>query len=426
MDRVNTTTALHNWAGNRTFAPARFHRPASIEALRAIVGAAERVRVLGTRHSFNSLPDTPGDLISLDHLDRVLALDPERRSVTIEGGVRYAELGAFLHTRGFALPTLASLPHLSVAGAVATASHGSGDRHAGLASSVSALQLVGGEGQLIECSRAQHGETFHGMVASLGALGVVARLTLDLIPTYLVRQDVYEALPWAELEAHFNAVMAGADSVSLFTDWRASEVAQAWLRRRVDESEPHQPPPTWFGARRASEPRHPILGLSAHNTSPQLGVPGPWHERWPHFAPGHAPSSGDEVQSEYLLPRAHAVEAVRALRALGDRLAPLLLVSEVRTVAADPLWLSPCFGRDCAAFHFTWRNDEAAVREVLPAIEAALAPFEARPHWGKLFTLDPARLRALYPRLEDFRALQATLDPRGKFRNAFLDHFLLG
>ncbi len=415
-----------NWGGNLAYHAARWHRPRSVEEVLAAVRGAEKVKVLGTRHSFSSVADTRGDSISLEHLNRVLNLDETGRTVTVEGGARYGELGRFLHGRGFALSNLASLPHIGVAGACATGTHGSGNRVKGLAAAVSSLELVTADGGLIELSRETSGERWNGAVVSLGALGVVTELTLDLEPTYDVRQDVYENLSLEEVAANFEAVTAAADSVSLFTAWRGDVFHTAWLKRRVDQKKPFTPAPAWFGARLATGEHHPIPGLPAASCTPQLGVPGPWFERLPHFRLSHTPSSGEELQSEYFVPREAAPAAMKALFALGERLAPALLVSEVRTVAADDLWLSPAYGRDSAAFHFTWRRDEPAVREVLGEVEAALAPYGARPHWGKVFVMGFAELEALYPRLPDFRELCAAFDPGGKFRNAFLDSLVLG
>ncbi len=417
-------TEQRNWAGNYTYRAARWHHPGSLEEVRAIVRGARRVKVVGSRHSFNGVADTTGDLLSLERLNRI-TLDEARRTVTVEGGVRYGELSAALHARGFALHNLASLPHLSVAGAVATATHGSGDALGNLSTAVSVLEFVTADGEVVTATR-ERAPDFHGMVVSLGALGVVTRLTLDVQPTYLVRQDVYEHLPLAALEAHFDAIMAGADSVSLFTHWREASFHQVWLKRRVDAGNVPDLPREWFGAVRATRDLHPITRMPAVNSTPQLGVAGPWHERLPHFRLAFTPSSGEELQSEYLVPREHALAAIRAVQALGAHIGPLLQVSEVRTVAADPLWMSPCFERASAALHFTWVPDEAAVRAALPRLEAALAPLGARPHWGKVFTTPPDHLRALYPRLADFRALLARHDPGGKFRNAFLDAGVFG
>ena len=153
-------------------------------------------------------------------------------------------------------------------------------------------------------------------------------------------------------------------------------------------------------------------------------MPGPWFERLPHFRPEFTPSAGDELQSEYLLPVADAVPALHALHQISDRLAPVVRIAEVRVVAADEAWLSPCYRRSSVAFHFTWIPDMAAVLPVVTLMEQQLAPFGARPHWGKVFTTPARELHASYDRMPDFLDLAAHYDPAGKFRNAYTARYL--
>jgi xylitol oxidase len=409
-----------NWAGNHVYAARALHEPRSLDELQAVVRGGRSLRVLGSRHSFNDIADTSGDQVSLAGMPRVFELDRAAATVTVDGGVRYGELCAPLHAAGFALHNLASLPHISVAGACATATHGSGDRNGNLATAVTAVELLRADGEVVSLSRAGDPDTFPGAVVGLGALGVVTRVTLRLEPTFQVRQDLYEDLPLAAVAEHFDEITALADSVSLFSEWRGPVFEEVWLKRRVDPAVAFEPPPTLHGATRATVPIHPIRRMPADACTEQLGVPGPWHERLPHFRMDHTPSAGAELQTEYLLPRRHAVDALIAIDGLRDRIAPLLQVSEVRTVAADDLWMSTAVGRDSVALHFTWVPDWPSVRELLPAIEAALAPFEPRPHWGKLSTMAPAAIRAAYPRLRDFTALIDRFDPDGTFQNDYL------
>jgi xylitol oxidase len=415
-----------NWSGNQDYGAARLHHPATVAEVQALVTGASAVRAVGSRHSFTGVAATPGDLLLLDRLDRVLAIDPERRTVTVEAGIRYGQLGPHLHAAGFALHNTASLPHITVGGACATATHGSGVGNGNLATAVSALELVTADGELVTLSRERDGDLFCGAVVGLGGLGVVATLTLDLVRTFTVAQTVYENLPLTTLVGNFAAIMAGGYSVSLFTDWRADRVKQVWVKRHVAAGAAPAPDSDYFGAAPADGPRHLAGHLATESCTQQLGVPGPWHERLPHFRPDGLPLIGAELQSEYFVPREDAPAIALALAALGERLAPVMQSAEVRTIAADDFWLSPCYQRDSVAFHFTWHPDVPAVLAALPLIEAQLDPFGARPHWGKLFTTTPARLRELYPRLPDFAALQRRLDPAGKFRNAFLDQYLLG
>ncbi len=412
---------MTNWAGTVTFDPARVHRPASVDELRRLVTRSARIRPLGTGHSFSPLVDTPGDLVTVAGLPPVTDLDTTRDTVTVAAGVRYGELARYLHAAGYALANLASLPHISVAGAVATGTHGSGDRTGGLATAVAALRLVTADGDVVTVRRGEDG--FAGMVVGLGGFGVVTELTLDVVPAYDVRQYVYENLPFAALDEHFADITGSAYSVSLFTDWAGPRMTQVWRKHRTDDGT-GEPPRTWFGATLAGGSWHPIPGLPTEHCTEQLGRPGPWYARLPHFRLEHTPSSGDELQSEYLLPREHAVAALTALDGIRDRVTPVLQVSEVRTVAADELWLSPSYRRDTVAVHFTWIRDAQAVAPAMAAVEDALAPFAPRPHWGKLSGIDPATVRRSYPRWPDVVALLRRYDPAGKFRNDFLDRYL--
>ncbi|MET9730756.1 FAD-binding protein [Streptomyces sp. NPDC006458] len=412
-------SAVTNWAGNITYAVDELHRPRTPDALRALVAGSPAVRVLGSGHSFNRIAEPPpgGVLLSLDALDAGIEVDAAARTVRVGGGVRYARLAEAVDTHGLALPNMASLPHISVAGSVATGTHGSGVRNGSLAAAVREVELLTGDGSAVVIGRDD--ERFGGAVTALGALGVVTALTLDLEPAFEVEQHVFTELPLEGLD--FEKVAGAAYSVSLFTDWRAPGFRQVWLKRRTD-----QPLPEFPWAAPAREPRHPVPGMPAVNCTEQLGVPGPWHQRLPHFRAEFTPSSGEELQSEYLMARPYAEEALGALDRVRDTVAPVLQTCEVRTVAADGQWLSPAYGRDSVAVHFTWVADAGAVLPVVRAVEAALEPFAARPHWGKVFEMPAAHVRALYPRTEDFAALARELDPAGKFGNAFVRDVLGG
>lgn len=414
-----------NWAGNYIYGATVQHTPESVEQVQGLVAGSSIVKVLGSRHSFNGIADTSGAHISLERLNRVLSLDRENRRVTVEGGIRYGELGSYLHRNGFALPNLASLPHISVAGACATATHGSGDRNGNLATSVHALEIVQADGTVERFSRDEGGD-FAGAVVNLGALGIATKLTLDVVPAYEIGQTIYENLPLASLEESFHAIFSGGYSVSLFTDWKDSLFNQVWVKRIHSEAAPESVHADYYGAMPAAQKRHPVPGYPADPCSEQLGVAGPWHERLPHFCMDFTPSAGEELQSEYYVARAHAYEALSALDSLRELISPLLFISEVRTIAADDLWMSPCLGQESVAVHFTWRPLWDEVRQVLPLIEEKLEPFHARPHWGKLFTMTPERLQPLFGRLDVFRSLAFRFDPSGKFRNAFLERYILG
>ncbi|GIG38622.1 FAD-binding protein [Cellulomonas phragmiteti] len=413
------TDALTTWAGSHTFRGGPVVHPETVDEVAAVVAAARHVRALGSRHSFHDLADSPGTLVALDRLDVPTVIDPDARTVTVGAGVRYGELARDLHAAGWALHTMASLPHIAVAGTVATATHGSGDTAANLSAAVRGLELVGAGGD-VRTLGADDPE-LAGSVVALGGLGVVTRVTLAVQPTYDVAQEVWLDLPWTTALDDFDALMSSAYSVSLFTDWRGDTVGQVWRKHRVDAGTLGSAPDL-AGARRADGPVHPVPGQDPVACTEQGAVAGPWHERLPHFRLEFTPSAGAELQSEWLIPRAHAVAAIEALRGLRDLVAPLLLVSEVRSVAGDDLWLSTAHGGDRVALHFTWLPLREQVDAALPVIEEALAPFDARPHWGKLFSgPGPDRTwQDLYPRWDDAVALLARRDPAGVFANDFL------
>lgn len=359
--------------------------------------------------------------MSLANLPSDLEFDTAARTVRVGAGVRYGELSAAAAEVGLAVANTGSLPHISVGGASATGTHGSGDRHRSLASSVRAIELVTAGGDLITLSREQDPEIFDGVVLALGTLGVVTHLTLDLMPSFQLRQSVHlDLAPESMGQEDLGTVLAAGYSVSLFHHWDG-HIAQAWVKQEAD-ADPL--PEQWFGGRRATTAVHPAPGMPATYCTDQTGSPGPSHERLPHFRLEFTPSSGAEIQSEYFVAREDLAAALAAVMPLGERIRPLLHVSEIRTVAADGLWLSPAYRRDSACVHFTWQQRPAEVAALLPQIEERLAPFAPRPHWGKLFTTAPDTVRAQYPRLEDFLALREQLDPDRVFTNAYVERLL--
>ena len=403
-----------NWAGNHHYRAERFAQPQSVHELAELIGGARAVRILGSRHSFNDIVDSDDLIIGTAGLPTSIEIDPVARTVTVGGGVRYGDLAQALNEAGWALHNLASLPHISVAGAVATATHGSGDSNGNLATAVRGIRLVTGTGEIVDLRRGDDG--FDGAVVALGALGAVVELTLDIEPTFTVRQRLFAGLEWDAVASRFDEIFSSAYSVSLFTLWDEASISLAWIKERVDE--PARVGGDFFGAIAEPAPRHMIAGMDVRNTTEQLGIAGPWNERLAHFRFEFTPSAGEEIQSEYLVPRSRAVEAIDAVRALGPQLRGLLQISEIRSVAADDLWLSTASGTDVIGLHFTWVRDTAGVEAVLPPLEAALYPLGARPHWGKEFCgLDAA---TMYPRLGDFRALADRYDPEGRFRNEFV------
>ncbi len=409
-----------NWAGNYTYRAQKLHRPTTMEQVQEIVANAASVHVLGSRHSFNDIADS-SELISLENLPADVVVDHEAQRVSFAGGVKYGNLVKTLNDEGVALHTLASLPHISVAGAVATATHGSGVTCGNLGTAVAGLSIITSSGEIIKASRGD--PDFDGLVVGLGALGAVTRITLDVQPAYEVKQRVFEGLSWKALYDHFDEITSCGYSVSIFTRWGETH-DQVWVKSRTDE--PDRVEGDLFGAVAATVDRHPIVELDPTPCTPQLGRPGLWFDRLPHFRMGYSPSSGEEIQSESLFPRRYAMGAIEAVRALADGMRPILQVSEIRRVAADRLWMSMNYEEDSVGIHFTWKREPDAVQEMVAQIEEALTPFEARPHWGKVFHADAAAIAPLYKRHSDFVRLVERLDPRGAFRNAWLKARVLG
>ncbi|HEU4668653.1 MAG TPA: D-arabinono-1,4-lactone oxidase [Arthrobacter sp.] len=410
---------MKNWAGNLEYASAEVLQPSSVEELAGIVARARRVKALGSRHSFNRVGDTDGVHVLLDALPQKIELDPERRTVRVSGGISYGTLCRALEQSGVAIHNLASLPHISVAGAVQTGTHGSGVDNQSLAGAVESIDLVRASGEQVSLSRAD-GDEFLASVVGLGALGIITGLELSVRPSFRMRQRVLEDLPWDRALADFRDIVSSAYSVSLFTDYAGGSISQVWLKAL--DSEP--PLGELFGATAAHDARHPLPDMSAENCTLQMDEPGQWLDRLPHFRHEFTPSNGEELQSEFILPLEHAPAAIEAVRSLADKLAPLLFVSEIRTGAADEFWLSPFYRQQSVALHFTWKPLQAEVEAVLPELEEILLPFGARPHWGKLFSPGGHDWESLYPRFADFRSLASAHDPDGKFRNILLDSIL--
>lgn len=409
--------AERSWSGTLTYS-GEVVRPSALAEVPALLAAHERVRILGTRHSFSAIGDTDGVLIDLSRLPPDLSFDEASGEVSLGCGARYADVVPFLQRRGRALPNTGSLPHINVAGAVSSGTHGSGDRLRNLSSAVREVQLLTAEGEQVTLRRGEHPD-FAGAVVALGALGVVTRLTLATEPTYDVRQDVYVGLDRAAFLADPDALLGAGYSVSVFTDWDGRPLPETVVKRRIGSADDAPTPllgvdpvGEWVGGSRiSSEPE----SLTAR------GVSGPWHERLPHFRIERPPSHGAELQSEWFVPRERTGEALEAVSRVGDRLREALIVSEIRTMAADDLWLSPGYRRDSLCLHFTWRPDHDLVRPAVRAVEEALAPLAVRPHWGKVFDVGRFDVAAAYPRVAEFRSLASRFDPQGRLRNDFLE-----
>jgi alditol oxidase len=420
-----TGDARTNWAGNYTYSTKDLDVAKTVEDVQHSVGSSSHLKALGARHSFNGIADSTVEQISLKPFDQI-ELDAEAKTVTVGAGVTYGQLAPYIDSRGFAVHNLASLPHISVVGACATATHGSGSKNGNLSTAVRAMEIVTANGDVVTFSRERLRDKFLGTVVGLGALGVITRTTLDVRPTFQIAQTVYEDLPFSQLEHHLDDIFASGYSVSVFTDWQKHRATQVWVKRRVNHGLLSDPKADFYGAKPATQNLHPLAGHSAENCTEQMGIPGPWYERLPHFKMNFTPSSGAELQSEYFVPSDKGYAAILAVEQLRDQITPHLFITEFRTIAADDLWISPCYQRPSMAIHFTWKPEWPEVKKVLPLIEEKLAPFGGRPHWAKLFTMQPATLRAQYARMRDYQALLAQYDPTGKFRNEFITSNIFG
>lgn len=414
---------LKNWAGNLTFSTKNVHYPTSVEEIQELVTRLPSIRALGSRHSFSTIADSKQHLVATEALNQIVSLDKEAKTLTVEAGVRYGDICEYIHDRGFALHNLASLPHISIAGSGATSTHGSGVNHGGLATAVRAIEIVNANGDIINLSRESNLEMFTGAVVNLGALGIVTKVTLDLLPTFNMSQVVYRNMPMAALASDFESIMSIGYSVSLFTDWRNKNVNQVWIKSRSDAST-IEPGKEFYGAALADREMHPVDDHPSESCTEQGGVDGPWHARLPHFKMGFTPSSGDELQAEFIIPFENGYEGMMIVEKMNEEISPHLLVSEIRTIAPDDFWMSPFYKKPCVAIHFTWKPHGDAVYALLPKIEEVLSPFGVRPHWGKLTTIQPSVLQSRIEKLSDFKELMNEFDPKGKFRNDYINTYL--
>jgi xylitol oxidase len=411
-----------NWAGNVTYAGRHLYRPGTLDEVQRLVRESDSVKALGGRHSFSTIADTRGAMVTLERFNMVSDVDRTAGTVEVGAGVKYAQLCPQLQRRGFAVANLASLPHIGVAGACSTATHGSGT--ANLATQVVALEFVNGRGEVVRLSERRNRDEFRGAVVGLGAIGLVTKVTLRVVPAFDVRQWVWEKMPLPQFTANFDDIMSAGYSVSAFTTWRDNEVSEVWVKRRADAGD-GRPGREWFGAAPAPRDRHPIVTMDPRPCTPQMGIAGPAWERLPHFRADFPPSSrGRERHSEYFVRRRDAVAAIQALYGVGGQIARALQISEIRTVSEDSLWMSTAQGRDSVALHFTWTDNDPDVVAAMPIAEAALERFGPRPHWGKMHTRSPQQVAAQFDRLGDFRDLCRRHDPDGKFLNEYLRRYV--
>jgi xylitol oxidase len=403
---------MQNWSKNVDFNDRAYLQPESIVELQELVRTHPKIRARGTAHCFNEIANTSSYAINLAKMPKTIEVDETKKTARVAAGLTYGELAPILHEQGWALNNLASLPHISIAGSVSTGTHGSGIKNHNLANQVLSLDLVTAEGELRHIDRTN--PAFSALVVGLGLGGIVYQYELKIEPTYQVRQVIYPEIPLDILQRNFDQIMGTAYSVSYFTDWSSAQVGNLWCKFRDDEVIPD----SVGGSAKADKKFHPIPSVDPVACTDQLGIPGEWHQRIPHFKLEFTPSVGEEIQSEFFVERKDAAAAIEAVSQLGSEITPLLWITELRTFAADQLWLSGAYERDVLAIHFTWKKLDA-IYPVIEKVEAALRPFNYRPHWGKVFTADATYLKSVYPKMSEFKALTEALDPTSKFENSF-------
>jgi xylitol oxidase len=408
---------MRNWSKNVDFNDRAFLQPESLSELQELVRSNAKLRARGTAHCFNEIANTSSYAINLSKMPKTIEVNPELNSVTVAAGLKYGELASELHKQGWALNNLASLPHISIAGSISTGTHGSGIKNQNLANQVLSLDLVTAEGELRHINRAN--PAFNALIVGLGLGGIVYQYELKIEPTFKIRQVIYPEIPLDVLQRNFDQIMGTAYSVSYFTDWSTAQVGNLWCKFRDVEEIPE----SVGGVAQADRKYHPIPSVDPVACTDQLGEPGDWHHRLSHFKLEFTPSVGEEIQTEFFIDRKDAVAAIEAVSKLGEEITPLLWITELRTIAADDLWLSGAYQRDTLAIHFTWKKD-LAIYPVIEKVEAALCPFNYRPHWGKVFTADGKYLSSVYPKMSEFKALIEALDPASKFANTFTRRIL--
>lgn len=411
--REKRSLMLSNWGGNLVYGSGAIEAPATIEELSEIIRSG-KVRPIGTMHSFSKVVVGEGTLVSAAGLAFEPALDKASSTVKVSAATRFGDLALFLEKNGVALKNMGSLPHISIAGAAATGTHGSGDKNQILSSSLSAYSFLNSKGELVRYQRGD--ENFEACRVGLGAYGLWVSVELDVVPSFQIRQDVYLDIPWEVFYEDPTNLTSAGYSVSLFTKWGEVSIDQVWVK-----------------ALPGDKAGLPIAGISPEKTSrkelapgvgdnltQQGGVEGPWLDRLPHFRLDATPSAGNEIQTEYFIQRKNIVGAVKAVNKIAEQINHTLIITEVRTIAQDDAWLSPMNRGDSVALHFTWVNDTPAVDKAVAALEEVLAEFDPIPHWGKVHHFDKSKLEKVHARLGKARAVFDELDPEGVFNTEYL------
>ena len=411
---------MQNWAKNITFSSQNYIEIENLTQLQKVIESSNKLKVVGTSHSFSEIADTTGTLISLKNLDSEIEIDEKSQTVKVSAGTSYANLAKYLEKNGWALSNLASLGEISIAGAVMTGTHGSGSNNKVLSDSVVAIEMILSSGDKFVIDRKNFAQ-FSGFVVSFGALAVFTKLTLKIVRSFSVKQVVYENVPIQSVLENFNEIFDRPYSASYFSNWSPKNTGQIWMKFLDDDKYPELQSKA-YGGNLALSNQHPVKVNDPGNCTEQMGVAGKWLFRLPHFRLNSSPASGDEVQTEYLVDRDHVQGYINELTKIGEDIAARVYATEIRTISSDDLWLSGAYGRETVGFHFTWKKSPE-VKDFLPEIENILGKNNGRPHWGKLFSTPRAQLIDRYPMYEEFRQLIQKYDSGNKFRNKFIEQY---
>lgn len=411
---------MQNWAKNITFSSQNYIEIENLTQLQKVIESSNKLKVIGTGHSFSEIADTTGTLISLKNLDAEIEIDEKSQTVRVSAGTSYANLAKYLEKNGWALSNLASLGEITIAGAVMTGTHGSGSDNKVLSDSVVAIEMILASGDKFVIDRKDFAQ-FPGFVVSFGALGVFTKLTLKIVKSFSVKQVVYENIPIQSVLENFNEIFDRPYSASYFSNWSPKNTGQIWMKF-LDNEKFSELQSNAYGGNLALTNQHPVKVNHPGNCTEQMGVAGKWLFRLPHFKLDSSPASGDEVQTEYLVDRDYVQGYINELTKIGEDIAARVYATEIRTMSSDDLWLSGAYGRETVGFHFTWKKT-SEVKDFLPVIENILGKNKGRPHWGKLFSTPRAQLIERYPKYEEFRQLIQKYDSGNKFRNKFIEQY---
>jgi FAD-linked oxidoreductase len=426
-----------NWSRSAKIRPASVERPRSPEGVQRAVQAATahnlQIKAVGAGHSFTGIAVAPGVLLELDDMQGLVSVDTDRARVTLLAGTRLHRIPRLLAPYGLAMENLGDIDRQSISGAISSGTHGTGARFGGLATQVVGVTLIAADGEFLRVSDTENAELLPAVALGLGALGILVDVTLQCVPTF-VMHAVDEPVPLDDVLATLEERVSASDHFEFYW-FPHTDVALTKQQTRLPESTPRKPLPRvgrWIDETLLSNGVYRVV-CAAGQVLPAVTPP---------FSRLAVKLTGDRDytdrshrvltqrrnvrfrEMEYALPAENVLAAFQAIRELiAARGWKIEFPLEVRFAAADDRWLSTAFDRESGyiAVHRYWRADPTAYFE---AVERICLEHGGRPHWGKLHTLDAARLRERYPRFDDFVALRDRLDPDRRFANRYLDRVL--